>query len=276
MATLWDYLETQLKKGWIRPLKSPAGAPGFLVPKKNGALRLCVDFRGLNLITKKNRYPLPLISTSIDRLAGARYFTKLDICKAYHTLRIESGDEWKMTFHTRYGHYEYTIVLVSLVNVPAAFQGHINSVLHEYLDQFCISYLDDIVVYSNSLEEHTEHVRCVFAKLQEAGLYVKLSKCKFNLQRISFVGFNISLEGVKMEPDCVRTIAEWPEPESHRDIQVFLGFANFYRRFISPFSKIAKPMTDMLKGGKNGRFTGLFVPTPVMKQSFQQLREAFT
>jgi hypothetical protein len=276
LATLRDYLETQLKRGWIRPSKSPAGAPVLFVPKKDGTLRLCVDFRGLNQITKKNRYPLLLISESIDRLAGARYFTKLDMREAYYRLRIASGDEWKTAFRTRYGHYEYTVVLFGLVNVPAAFKGHINSVLREHLDQFRIAYLDDIVVYSNSLEEHTEHVQCVLAKLQEAGLYLKLSKCEFNMPRISFVGSIITLEGVEMEPDRVRTIAEWPEPESHRDIQVFLGFANFYRRFISAFSKIAKPMTDMLKGGKNGRFTGLFVPTPAMKQSFQQLREAFT
>jgi hypothetical protein len=276
LATLRDYLETQLRRGWIRPSKSPAGAPVFFVPKKDCTLRLCVDFRGLNQITKKNRYPLPLISESMDRLAGAHYFTKLDIREAYHRLRIASGDEWKTAFRTRYGHYEYTVVPFGLVNAPAAFQGHINSVLREHLDQFCIAYLNDIVVYSNSIEEHMEEVWCVLAKLQEAGLYLKLSKCEFNMQRISFVGFIITPEGVKMEPDRERTIAEWPEHESHRDIQVFLGFANFYRRFISAFSKIAKPMTDMLKGGKNGRFTGLFVPTPVMKQSFQQLREAFT
>ncbi len=276
LATLRDYLETQLKRGWIRASKSPAGAPVVFVPKKDGTLRLCVDFRGLNQITKKNRYPLPLICESIDRLAGARYLKKLDIREAYHMLRIVSGDEWKTAFCLWYGHYEYTVVPFSLVNAPAAFQGHINSMLREYLDQFCIAYLDDIVVYSNSLEEHTEHVRCVFAKLQEAGLYLKLSKCEFNMQRISFVSFIITQGGVEMEPDRVRTIAEWPEPKSHCDIQVFLSFANFYHHFISAFSKIAKPMTDMLKGGKNGRFTGPFVPTPAMKQSFQQLREAFT
>ncbi len=133
--------------------------------------------------------------------------------------------------------------------------------LCEYLDQVCIAYLDDIVVYSNSLEEHMEHVQCVLAKLQEAGLYLKLMKCEFNMQQISFVRSIITPDGVEIEPDRVRAIAEWPEPESHRDIQVFLDFANFYCRFISAFSKIAKPMTDMLKGGKNGRFAGPFVPT---------------
>jgi hypothetical protein len=177
LDTLCSYLEVQLKRGWISPSKSNARAQVFFVPKKDSTLRLCMDFRGLNKITKKNCYPLPLISESIDRLASAMYFTKLDIEEAYHKLRIASGDEWKTAFRTRYGHYEYTVVFLGLVNAPVAFQGHINTVLHEYLDLFCIAYLDDIVVYSNLLEEHEEHVRLVLAKLQEAGLYLKLSKC---------------------------------------------------------------------------------------------------
>ena len=148
--------------------------------------------------------------------------------------------------------------------------------LREHLDQFCIAYLDNIVVYSNSLEEHRKHVWLVLAKLQEAGLYLKLSKCKFEMQQISFVGFIVTPEGVEMELDRVWTIPQWPEPASHRDIQVFLGFANFYRRFISSFSRLAKPMTDMLKGGRNGRFSGPFLPTPAMKRSFADLRDAFT
>jgi hypothetical protein len=167
-----------------------------------------VDFRGLNQITKKNRYPLPLISEAIDRLSGARYFTKLDIREAYHRLQIAPGDEWKTAYRTRYGHYEYTVVPFGLVNAPEAFQGHINNVLRKHLDQFRIAYLDDIVVYSNSLEEHREHVRLVLAKLQEAGLYLKLSKCEFEMQPISFVGFIVTPEGVEIEPDRVRTISE--------------------------------------------------------------------
>ncbi len=168
------------------------------MPKKDGTLQLCVDFQGLNQITKENHYPLPLISKSIDRLASARYFTKRDIREAYHRLRIVSGDEWKTAFRTRYGHDEYIVVPLGLVNAPAASQGHINSVLREYLGQFCIAYLDNIIVYLNSLEEHTDHVRYIFAKLQEAGLYFKLSKCEFNMQRISFVGFIITMEGIEM------------------------------------------------------------------------------
>ncbi len=148
--------------------------------------------------------------------------------------------------------------------------------LCEHLDQCCIAYLEDIVVYLNLLQEHKEHVRLVLTKLQEAGLYLKLSKCEFEMQRISFVRFIIMPEGVEMEPDRVCTMAEWPEPACLCDNQVFHSFANFCRRFISSFMYLVKPMTDMLKGGKNGRFSETFLPTPAMKWSFAELRDAFT
>jgi hypothetical protein len=165
LDTLCSYLEVKLKRGWIRPLNSPAGASVFFVPKKDSTLRLCIDFRGLNQITKKNRYPRSLISEAIDSLLGARYFTKLNSHEAYHRLWIVPGDKWKTAFYTRYGHYEYTIILFGLVNAPAAFHGHRINVLRKHLNQFCIAYLDNIVVYSNLLEEHREQVRLVLTKL---------------------------------------------------------------------------------------------------------------
>jgi hypothetical protein len=159
----------------------PAGAPVFFVSKKNSTLRLCVNFRGLNLITRKNSHPLPLISESIDSLAGAQYFTKLDMREAYHRLWVASGNEWKTAFRMRYGHYEYTIVPFGLVNAPAEFQEHINTVVRKYLNLFCIAYLEDIVVYSNLLEEYGEHVKIILVKLQEVGQYLKLAKYEFNM-----------------------------------------------------------------------------------------------
>jgi hypothetical protein len=165
LDTLRSFLEVQLKCGGVRPSKSPAGAPVFFLPKKDGTLWLCVDFLGLNQIMKKNRNSLPLIIEAIHRLSGARYFAELDIPKANNRLCIAFKDEWKTAFCTCYGYYKYTIFLFSLVNTPAAVQGHINNVPRNHLDRFCIVYLDVIVVYSNSLEEHREHVRLVFAKL---------------------------------------------------------------------------------------------------------------
>jgi hypothetical protein len=276
LETLRDYLDENLARNWIRPSTSSAGAPVFFVPKKDGSLRLCVDYRGLNQISRKNRYPLPLISESIDRLSGAKFYTKLDIRDAYHRVRVAEGKEWKTAFRTRYGHYEYTVMPFGLANAPAAFQSYINATLRPYLDVFVIAYLDDIVIYSNTAEEHREHVRTVLKVLLKAGLYLKLRKCEFNAKEIGFMGFVITPEEVRMERDRIATIEEWPMPESHRDIQVFLGFANFYRRFIKGFSRIVRPMTAMLRGGKEGKIFGPFVPTTEMKEAFWRLQSEFT
>ena len=154
LGVLREYIRDNLAKGFIRPSTSPAGAPILFVKKKDGTLRLCVDYRGLNRITTKNRYPLPLISEALDRLSGAKYFTKLDIRLAYNLIRIKKGDEWKTAFRTRYGHFKYYVMPFGLSNAPATFQAHINEVLRDYLDIFCIAYLDDILIYSDTLEEH--------------------------------------------------------------------------------------------------------------------------
>jgi hypothetical protein len=229
LETLRDYLDENLARCWIRPSTSSAGATVFFIPKKDGSLQLCVDYRGLNQILRKNRYPLPLISEAIDRLSGTKFYTKLDIRDDYHRVRVAEGEEWKTAFRTRYGHYEYTVLLFRLANAPAAFQSNINATLRPYLDVFVIAYLDDIVVYSITAEEHREHVRTVMKALLQAGRYLKLQKCEFNAKEIGFVGFVITPEQVRMEEDRIAIIKEWPMPKCHRDIQVFLGCANFYR-----------------------------------------------
>ena len=276
LAVLRDYIKTNLAKGFIRPSTSSAGAPILFVKKKDGSLRLCVDYRALNKLTKKNRYPLPLIREALDRLSGAQYYTKLDIRSAYNLIRIRRGDEWATAFRTRYGHYEYQVMPFGLANAPATFQSYINDTLRDYLDVFCIAYLDDILVYSETREEHTEHVRKVLTRLLQKGLYLKLEKCEFYTRKVGFVGFVVSPAGIAMEPQRVATIRGWPEPRSFRDIQAFVGFANFYRRFIRDFSTVAAPLTSMLKGGKAGKFTGAFKLTEEAAQAFRELCEAFT
>ena len=154
-----------MRKGWITPSTSPAGAPILFVPKKDGTLRLCVDYRGLNAVTVKNRYPLPLITEILDRLVGAKFYTKLDLRDAYHRIRIRVGDEWKTAFRTRYGHFEYRVMPFGLTNAPATFQAYINTAMHGLLDEFCIVYLDDILIYSETEEEHRQHVCAVLERL---------------------------------------------------------------------------------------------------------------
>src|SRR5271169_3060821 len=270
LTVLKKYIDEHLTKGFIRRSTSPFGAPVLFVKKPNGDLRLCIDYRALNKITIKNRHPLPLITEIFDRVKGAKYFTKLDVLEAYNRLRIALGHEWKTAFRTRYGHFEYLVMPFGLTNTPASFQSYINDAVREYLDEFCTAYMDDVLIYSNTLEEHVEHVRKVLKKLLDHGLYVKLEKCEFHKQRISFLGYIISPEGIEMEPSRISTITEWPVPKSVHDIQVFLGFANFYRRFIHAYSRITLPITKLLKKGNK------FSWTSETQEAFDLLKTAFT
>ncbi len=276
LQTLRTYLDDALAKGWIRHSISPAGASVLFVPKKDEGLRLCVDYRGLNKFTIKNRHPLPLISETLDRLSGSKVFTKMDLKDPYHRLRIREDDEWKTAFRTRYGHFEYMIMPFGLANAPATFQAYINRALAGYVNVFCVVYLDDILVYSETPKLHRGHVRKVLERLRKFQLFVNLKKCDFSTDRVKFLGFIISVDGVAMDQSRVTAIAQWPPPKTHREIQVFLGFANFYRRFIEGYSRVASPMTDLLKGSKNEKKSGPF-DWPVKAQTaFDQLLVAFT
>ena len=165
----------------------------------------------------------------------------------YHLLRMGVGEEWKTAFRSRYGLFEYNVVPFGLCNAPAAFQHLMNDVLREYLDDFLVIYLDDILIYSNTKLEHQHHVRLVLQRLREAGLYVKPEKCQFAVSEVSFLGYLISANGIRMDPKKVEAVTSWPTPQSQHDIQVFLGFANFYRRFIKDYSKIAHPLTILTR-----------------------------
>ncbi|USP74003.1 retrotransposon nucleocapsid protein [Curvularia clavata] len=285
LALLRDYLREYLARGWIRHSKSPAGAPILFAKKKDGTMRLCVDYRGLNNITLKNRHPLPLITESLDRLAEAKFYTKLDVREAYHRVRIKEGDEWKTAFRTRYGHFEYTVMPFGLTNAPAQFQAYIHHILAGLVDVSCIVYLDDILVFSNTEEEHERHVREVLNRLREAKLYLKTSKCEWHTQHTEFLGYTVSPEGISIDPDRAKTAQEWPEPRTVRDVRVFLGFMNYYRRFIANFSRIALPLTELLKkepnaakGGKAQRKeeSVLLILDENAKSAFKTLKNSFT
>ena len=179
------YIETNLKNGFIRPSKFPAGAPILFDKKPDGSFRLCVDYRGLNNLTIKNQYPLPLVGESLDRLGRARRFTQLDLTSAYHRMRIREGDEWKTAFRTRYGHFEYQVMPFGLTNAPAIFQGYINKILAEKLDIFVIVYLDDIFIYiKDESKSHVQAVRWVLDQLRKFSLYANLKKCRFHQEEI--------------------------------------------------------------------------------------------
>lgn len=275
LEELRKYLDENTRNGRIRPSKSPAGAPILFVPKRDGSLRLCVDYRGLNKVTIKNRYPLPLISEILDRISGSQFFSKIDVKDAYYRIRIKEGDEWKTAFRTRYGHYEYLVMPFGLTNAPATFQHYIHTALHDILDIFCVAYLDDILIFSKTRDEHTKHLREVLERLREAGLYAKASKCQFYSPEVDFLGFVINTEGVRMDPSRVEMVAKWEEPTTFHAIQVFLGFCNFYRRFIHGYSGIAEPLTALLKGSVKGKKPGPVTLNEDEKGAFRRLIAAF-
>lgn len=252
LKALHEYIKENLSKGFIRRSESPAGAPILFVKKKDGSLRLCVDYRGLNKVTTPNRCPLPLISETFDQVGKAKFFSKFDMRGAYNLLRIARGEEWKTAFRCRYGHFEYQVMPFGLMNAPGTFQAFVNDILRDYLDDFVVVYLDDILIYSETLEEHTAHVKRVLQKLEAAGISLKLEKCAFDQQEVHFLGFIIGVNGISMDPIKVAAIKDWATPKSVFDIQVFLGLANFYRRFVKNYSKIAAPLTALLK--KNAKF----------------------
>jgi transposase InsO family protein len=248
-ATLEEYIKDNLKKGNIQHSKSSAGYPILFVPKKGGELRMCVDYRQLNDITIKDRHPLPLINEIQDIIQGAKYFSKYDITNAYNRLRIKEGDEWKTAFRTKFGHFEYNVMPFGLTNAPASFQRFIFDVLKGYLDKFVIAYLDDILVFSKTKAEHVEHNKKVLQRLREAKVTLKLKKCEFHVQKTSFLGYTISPDGLGMEQDKVKSILEWPTPTCVKDVQSFLGLANYYRKLVPQYSKHAAGLYRFTKKG---------------------------
>ena len=216
----------------------------LLVVKKGGSLTMVVDYRALNEVTIKNKYPLPMINDLFDQLQGAKVFSKIDLRSGYHQLKIREQDIPKTAFTTRYGLYEYTVMSFGLTNAPAYFMSMMNKVFMEFLDKFVVVFIDDILVYSKNEEEHKEHLRLVLEKLREHQLYAKFSKCEFWLKEVGFLGHVISGEGITVDPTKVQSVTEWLAPTLVGEIRSFLGLAGYYRRFIENFSKSAKPMTE--------------------------------
>ena len=291
------YLNKAIKAGIIQKLISPAASPVMFVPKANRSLQLVIDYRHLNDITIKNRYPLPLISDMLDRLQGAKMFTKLDCKDAYNCVRIKGGDKWKTAFCTRFGLFEYLAMPFGLTNAPATFQAFINKALGKFLDIIVVVYLDNILIFSKDEMKHEAHVQQVLAALQCHGLHLKISKYAFNVTEVDFLGFKISTEGIYMDPERIRAVKEWQPPANVHELQVFLGFANFFCRFIRNYSQIAAPLLNLLKTGKDKKKTGIEVrqtnvvpknvvpknvvpaPFPLSKaamEAFKALKEAFT
>uniref|UniRef100_A0A9Q8LHQ9 Transposon Tf2-9 polyprotein n=1 Tax=Passalora fulva TaxID=5499 RepID=A0A9Q8LHQ9_PASFU len=269
LIVLKRYLEENLKKGFIRASRSSAGSPVMFVKKPGGGLRFCVDYRGLNAVTKKNRYPIPLIQETLERLSKAKYFTKLDVIAAFNKLRMAEGHEYLTAFRTRYGLFESLVMPFGVCNGPSTFQNFINDILQEFLDQFCTAYIDDILVYSETKEEHREHVCKVLQKLADAGLQLDIDKCEFEKTEVKFLGLIITADGIKMDQEKIDAIVEWDAPTNVKEVQGFLGFANFYRRFIHAFSGVVRPLTKLTRKGEK------FAWTDECQEAFDLLKAKF-
>ena len=212
LKVLRKWLDENLEKGFIRASTSPAAAPVLFARKPGGGLRFCVDYRGLNAITIKNRYAMPLIQETLSRLSSAKYYTKLDIIAAFNHIRIAEGQEWLTAFNTRYGLFETLVMPFGLSNAPATFQARINEVLRPFLDIFCTAYIDDILIYSDDLQNHRHHVKAVLQALKDAGLHCDIKKCEFEVTEVTYLGMIVSTSGIRMDPRKVQCIVDWEAP----------------------------------------------------------------
>ena len=270
LAVMKTYIKDNLANGFIRPSQSPAAAPVMFIKRSDGRLRLVVDYKGLNKVTVKNRYTLPLISEMLDRLHSAKIFTKIDLRNAYHQVRVQEGEEWKTAFRCREGHYEYRVCPFGLTNAPGMFQYFMHDILREQMDLTAVGILDDVVIFSDDVLDHPSHVIEVLEVLRQNKLYAKVEKCEFNKDSMTFLGYLISPAGIGMDPAKVSAILDWPTPTCVKEVQSFLGFSNFYRKFIPHYSTITTPLTSLTK--KSVPFTW----SPAAAAAFRQLQQAFT
>ncbi|GJV44921.1 putative reverse transcriptase domain-containing protein [Tanacetum coccineum] len=232
MKELSEQLKELSDKGFIRPSSSPWGAPVLFVKKKDGSFRMCIDYRELNKLTVKNRYPLPRIDDLFDQLQGSSVYSKIDLRSGYHQLRVREEDIPKTAFRTRYGHYEFQVMPFGLTNAPAVFMDLMNRVCKPYLDKFVIVFIDDILIYSKNKQEHEEHLKLILELLKKEELYAKFSKCEFWIPKVQFLGHVIDSKGIHVDPAKIESIKDWASPKSPTEIRQFLGLAG-KPRFLS-------------------------------------------
>ena len=273
LQTLGEWPKEMERTGKIKRSTSPVGSPILFVPKPHGrGLRLCVDYRALNQITIPNRYPLPLMQELQDRVQGAKWFTKMDLKNGFHLIRMSKGGEWNTAFRIRYRLFEFQVMPFGLTNTPSTFPNMMNHILSDLLDVGILAYIDDILVYAKTEEEHHCLVKEVLGKLQENGLAVSPEKCIWKAQEVEFLGYVIGRNGIQMAKEKVEAVLEWRTPKSLTEVQSFLGFANFYQRFIQDYSRVARPLTELTKKEKKDEWSW----NPEAQAAFEELKQRFT
>ena len=266
-----EFVKEQLRKCYIQPSKSPQTAPVFFVGKKDGKKRIVQDYKYLNEWTIKNNYPLPLISDVLKNIGMKKLFTKMDLRWGYNNVRIKEGDEWKAVFTIPEGSFELTVMFFGLMNSPATFQAMMNELLRDLINtEKVVVFIDDVIVGTETEEGHDKLVMEVIKRLEENDLYVKLEKCKWKVREVEFLGVVIGPEGIKMEKGKVKGVLEWPTPKYVKDVQKFLGLANYYRWFIKGFATVARPLHDLVKKDKKWEWM------EKQEEVFKELKERFT
>jgi hypothetical protein len=270
-SSLDNWIQEEKRKGYIRDSKSPIAAPFFFIKKKDGSLRPVMDYRAFNDIMIKNRYPIPRISDLIDALSKASIFTKIDLRWGYNNVRIRKGDEWKTAFITPLGLYETTVMYFGNSNAPATFQSMMNHIMEDLIRSGKVMvYLDDILIFGNDRKEHRKLVKEVLKRLRDNDLFTKAEKCYFEKDSIEYLGMIIEKGQARMDPAKISGVLDWPTPTKVKHVQAFIGFANFYRRFIEGFAKIVKPLVDLTKKDQTWQWDEKHT------QVFEALKKAFT
>ena len=259
-------VEELVTRGFLRESMSPCAVPALLVPKKDGLWRMCVDSRAVNKIIVRYRFPIPRLDDLLDQIGTLRIFSKLDLKNGYHQIRIRQGDEWKTTFKTREGLFEWTVMPFGLSNAHSTFMQVMNQALRPFIGKFVVAYFDDILIFSPTMEDHMIHLREVLLVLRRDKLFATLKKCAFGSSQVHFLGYIVLEKGLAVDPAKVSAIKTWPEPYTITEARSFHGLASFYQRFVPQFSAIMAPLTNCIR-------EGAFIWTPAATTAFNIIKD---